>query len=73
MTECISSTCKGGRFACRSIHECVCGGQACPFFRCAAVAAEARRRTNERLDGLPWEQQIYIADKYYGGKMPWKD
>jgi len=28
---------------------------------------------NMRLRSLPTEQQTYIAGKYYGGKMPWKD
>lgn len=72
MTDCISSTCKGGRFACRSTLESVCGGEACPFCQCAAAAAEVRRRTSRRLNGLPREQQQHIADKYYGGEMPWK-
>ena len=31
------------------------------------VAANARLRT------LPSGQQAYIAEKYYGGEMPWKD
>lgn len=72
MTDCISSACKGGRFSCRSTHESVCGGEACPFCQCAAAAAEVRRRTSRRLNALPREQQLHIADKYYGGDMPWK-
>ena len=35
------------------------------------LATLANNRVNKRLAELDMGQQQYIADKYYGGKMPW--
>ena len=28
---------------------------------------------NARLRSLPWGRQVYIAEKYYGKQMPWRE
>lgn len=50
-----------------------CTGRAgCAFFKTVRQLKEEQRRVNARLSGLPLEEQLYIADKYFGGTMPWR-
>ena len=43
----------------------------CPFFATREGAEAGRGRANDRLLTLQREYQRGIAQKYYGGKMPW--
>lgn len=69
-------------------NEGVCGrrsGDGCRMFGgspdcaiCRAFAtleqlAESDHRSRARLCSLPQVEQDYIAGKYHGGKMPWKE
>ena len=37
------------------------------------IKNERVKKAMARLCSLPEKQQLYIAWKYYGGKMPWRD
>ena len=37
------------------------------------IKNEKVKKAMARLCYLPEKQQLYIAWKYYGGKMPWRD
>lgn len=55
-------------------HKNRCSGvEGCKFFKSVADMAASEKAKMERLKTLPEEHQYFIADKYYSGKMPWKD
>ncbi len=43
----------------------------CAFFRTRGQSEKSLKAASARLASLENSQQLYIADKYYGGKMPW--
>lgn len=45
----------------------------CSFFKTKQQHILSRRLANERLSSLNEKIQSNIADKYYGGVMPWLD
>ena len=47
------------------------GYENCPFYRTREQVDESRRRAFARIAGLSLPEQVYIADTYYQGKMPW--
>jgi hypothetical protein len=44
----------------------------CVFFKPIWKARKDLARANRRLCALPRDTQMYIADKYHEGKMPWR-
>jgi hypothetical protein len=44
----------------------------CSFFRTKQQQELSIRKAHRRLRGLPYEQQVDIAETYYSGKMPWR-
>ncbi len=47
------------------------GSMGCEFYKSEVAQAVASHAAMERIATLPDDQQQHIADKYYGGKMPW--
>ena len=45
----------------------------CPFFKTMPEHIASCDAANERLAKLPEDLQTMIAEKYYGGVMPWKE
>ena len=58
---------------CSCLEKRTCPGyMICPFYKPVWVQERDRRRKFERLATLPEAQQLYISEKYYQGKMPWR-
>lgn len=52
--------------------DCDCPGfENCPFYQTREQVDVSRQKALERINSLPYLQQLYIAATYYGGKMPW--
>lgn len=43
----------------------------CPFYKTRKEQAASLAKAHERLRGLPMKTQVYYAELYYGGEMPW--
>ena len=56
---------------CKVLVVDTCLGNKCPFKITSKQLEESNKYTNTRLATLNSEIQLYIAEKYYGGKMPW--
>jgi hypothetical protein len=65
---CISCN-KYNRCSTLTVGKCV--GESCSFARSKEQAKSSIEKAYERLASLDKENQRYISDKYYGGKMPW--
>lgn len=59
------------RFGCCSCLEEPDCGKRCPFFRRWTAYEESRSRVYLSLQALPPARQLAIAEKYYGGRLPW--
>ena len=57
---------------CRALNSHRNCGELCVFFKTTEQQNEGIRRAYLRLSTLPTEQQLYIADTYYKGSMPWR-
>ena len=55
-----------------TITTCALGDQ-CPFYKKMSDHIKSCEDAYKRISKLPEEKQTEIADKYYGGAMPWKD
>lgn len=66
---CINKT---RRNKCNNLIVKTCLGDKCTFMRTAKQQEESRKYVFKRLSMLDKELQIYIADKYYDGSMPWE-
>ncbi len=55
-----------------SNRGCV-GRTICPFYKTRERAEADREKVNARLCALSIEKQAIIADKYYEGRMPWRE
>ena len=55
---------------CKIMQSEICDG-VCGFHKTRKAAKASLRAANVRLASLPHDEQQYIADKYYGGNMPW--
>jgi len=66
--ECASKTKDNG---CKKLTVQYCIGAACSFAQTKAQARASLKKANVRLASLDKDEQKYIADKYYFGKMPW--
>ena len=60
------------RNGCRVLCVDRCRGEACPFKKSREQLDAERARAYERLSNLNDEEQTRIAEKYFGGKMPWE-
>lgn len=49
-----------------------CQGDKCTFMKTVEQQKESCKNSHERLRTLSRETQLCIAEKYYGGSMPWK-
>ena len=57
---------------CKRLVVDICLGDKCPFKQTSKQQEEAQRIVFKRLDSLDLQLQLYIADKYYNGSMPWQ-
>lgn len=57
---------------CRILVTNRCPGVDCSFFKTADKHKVSCENAKARLSRLGEIEQIYIADKYYGGKKVWK-
>lgn len=62
---------KNKRNECKKLTVDKCIGESCSFKQTKEQADISQEKSFGRLSNLAREHQIYIADKYYGGKMPW--
>lgn len=53
------------------VDDAKCAG--CPFYKTRAQQEESIRVAFAHLRELPECEQVYYAEKYYRGKMPWAD
>ncbi|MEF9879098.1 MAG: hypothetical protein RSE58_06150 [Clostridia bacterium] len=68
--RCFAQKHKGGCTALITQH-CPGAGQ-CAFFKPKWMHERDTQRIHYRLSHMPSDKQLAIAQKYYGGKMPWK-
>ena len=57
---------------CKRLVVDICLGHTCPFKQTSKQQEEAQRSVFKRLSSLDEQLQLYIADKYYNGSMPWQ-
>ena len=57
---------------CKRLVVDICLGDKCSFKQTSKQQEEAQRSVFKRLGNLDIIQQVYIADKYYNGSMPWQ-
>ena len=57
---------------CKILVVDICLDDKCPFKQTKEQQEESQRIIFKRLGSLNREHQLYIADKYYGGDMPWQ-
>lgn len=57
---------------CKRLVVDICLGDACHFKQTSKQQEEAQRSVFKRLSSLDGQLQLYIADKYYNGSMPWQ-
>lgn len=65
---CIGHTKRNG---CKKLTVEKCMGESCSFIQTKEQADDSQKKSFERLSTLDKALQIYISDKYYGGKKPW--
>jgi hypothetical protein len=68
-TSCFA--CRGSKCRILLSEHAHCEG--CRFFKSKTQAVADREHALDLIAAKPPEQQQYIADKYFYGKMPWKD
>ena len=54
-----------------NVDSCL-GREACVFYKQRHEHERDLKAVNVRLNALPEEIQLEIAEKYHGGRMPWK-
>lgn len=69
MVECVNLK---GKTGCKSLNITRCLGSKCVFIKGYKEITKSNIKSFKRLSSLKLEDQLYIAEKYYGGKMPWK-
>lgn len=65
---CIANA-RGNRCSKLNVEKCM--GESCSFAVTREVAEASSKKAFKRLAALDKVVQIYISNKYYGGKMPW--
>lgn len=68
MLNCVSDD--GGRCSALDTKKCTTG---CSFYMNKFQKAESDAKAAERLNSLSESKQECIAEKYYAGKMVWRD
>lgn len=61
----------GEKSRCRILAVKKCTGFTCSFYMTAAEQKESQRRAFAAIANKDELSQRNIADKYYGGQMPW--
>ncbi len=62
------------RQKCTALNNRTCAGyEGCPFYKTREQAEADKEKANALLCALPKERQQQISDKYYEGKMPWRE
>lgn len=56
---------------CSLLTSGYCQREKCSFRRTKEKFEESLEKSNARLRNLSADNQIYIAGKYFNGKMPW--
>ena len=64
--KCFAYTDKG----CRAMLTDSCFGDNCRFCKTYEQAEADRQHSAARIASLDSEQRLYIANKYYGGRLP---
>lgn len=64
---------KHGNCAVSETCKCSPTDMTCPFHKTAEEKAASDNRWKERMNALSDDLQQFYADKYYKGKMPWKE
>jgi hypothetical protein len=62
---------RNGKCAALNVEHCT-NYTRCAFYKPIWKAAKDTARASKMLCTLPRDTQVYIADKYHGGKMPWR-
>lgn len=57
---------------CKRLVVDICLGDKCPFKQTSQQQEQSQRSVFKRLSSLDGQLQLYIADKYYNGSMPWQ-
>lgn len=57
---------------CKRLNVKECTGKNCAFYQTEKQESISREKAFKRIASLEHLEQKTIADKYYGGKMPWK-
>ena len=60
-------------FYCAAADYKTCGGGSCAFYITGEAAKASREKADKRLRTLTELEQRCISEKYYQGKMPWKN
>ena len=62
-----------GKWGCNAT-TLTCDGQneKCPFFKTMEQHRADQKKAFEHIAKLPEWQQVSIADRHYGGEMPWR-
>ena len=61
-----------GDKTCTALRNKTCHGEGCVFFQTKEQYEASYKKVFIRLASLDYVTQMYIADKYYGGKKRWK-
>jgi hypothetical protein len=56
---------------CKILKVRRCVGKKCPFAKTAKEYIDSKQKAYARLASLSIQSQKDIADRYFGGKMPW--
>lgn len=57
---------------CKRLVVDICLGDKCTFKQTSEQQEQSQRSVFKRLSSLDGQLQLYIADKYYNGSMPWQ-
>ena len=57
---------------CESLRVTECMGVRCAFLQTVQMRQEAQAKWLCTLNAFSDEKQVWIALRYFGGKMPWK-
>jgi len=62
---------KNGGCGALNVDSCL-SREACAFYKQRHEQERDLKAANIRISALPEETQLEIAEKYHGGRMPWK-
>lgn len=55
------------------LRKSICDGGKCLYQKSAAAENASYEKWRNRLQGLSEQRQSEIANKYFGGKYPWRE